>query len=59
MTFVSLKLQLQRYEYFKQFNFVVFVSIVTFVDIYAINMDDVNLFINSLFLVLETLNYII
>lgn len=62
MTLTSLTLPLRKHEYFRYFNFIIFVDFVLFFDIlqfYAMNMNDVSLFSNSSFLILSILNYII
>jgi len=54
-TLTSSTLQIRRHEYSEDLNIVVFVSIDT-LPFYAINMDVVNLFADSFFSFLATLN---
>jgi len=55
MTLASSTLQIQRHEYFRDFNIVIFIGIFT-LPFYAINMDVVSLFTDSSFLFLANLN---
>ncbi|RHN62461.1 hypothetical protein MtrunA17_Chr4g0047671 [Medicago truncatula] len=54
MTLTSSTLQIRRHVYSRDFNIVIFVNLCTLL-FYAINMDDVSLFINSSFLFLANL----
>jgi len=56
MILALLTLQIRRHEHFRDLNVVIFVGIISTLLFYAINMNDVNLFADSSFLFLATLN---